>query len=452
MTDIHITVELLKAVRRGDLPPRVALELGWNHLLHLCPTCRDEVWAFEEELRDRPADSEAAFRLLPLVIKRHAADDAEKNEQAERDLRELLDLPQEQRLTKIRRANRRFRGVLLAHRLLNEAKRSMPEQPQTLHDLAEAAEQVFLRTPQERGDYDALARARAYQANGLRARGKLREADERMASARSLVRRENVTDTLVYAEVDWLEGVLRKDQRKFKEAEELLVRSATLFELAGEAIEAARPLLTLGAVYYNQQEMAQAIETTKSALTFLSPESDPRLYLCARFNLAKFFVESGRFAEGGALLQADAPLYQQFANPWTVLRRLWLQGRIAVAAGLFAEAEQNFLDVRAGFVAEGIGYDAALVSLDLALLYLRQNRTAAVRELAEEMREIFTAGDIHREATAALVLFQEAARRETLTAELIEDMAVYLKRARGNPESWSKLDAGETDADACQTA
>jgi hypothetical protein len=35
---------------------------------------------------------------------------------------------------------------------------------------------------------------------------------------------------------------------------------------------------------------------------------------------------------------------------------------------------------------------------------------------------------------AALVLFQEAARRETLTAELIEDMTVYLKRARGNPE------------------
>jgi hypothetical protein len=88
--------------------------------------------------------------------------------------------------------------------------------------------------------------------------------------------------------------------------------------------------------------------------------------------------------------------------------------------------------VRAGFIAEGIGYDAALVSLDLALLYLRQNRTAAVKDLAEEMREIFTAGDVHREATAALVLFQEAARRETLTAELIEEMAVCLKRARSS--------------------
>jgi hypothetical protein len=434
LTDIHITVELLKAVQRGDLLPHVVLELGWNHLLHLCPTCRDSVLAFQEETQDRLVDSEAAFRLLPLVIERHAADDAEKREQAERDLRELLELPQDQRLARIRRANRRFRGVLLAHRLLNEAKQFMPEKPQALYDLAEVAEQILLRSLEGRGYYDALARARAYQANALRARGKLRDADVRTASARSLVRRENVTSTLVYAEVDATEGVLRKDQRRFQEAEELLARSSALFELAGEAIEAARPLVVLGLAYYEQQEIARAIETTKTALTFLSPETDPRLYLCARFNLAKFFVESGRFAEGGALLQADALLYQQFANPWTVLRRLWLQGRIAVAAGLFAEAEQSFLDVRAGFVAEGIGYDAALVSLDLALLYLRQNRTAAVKELAEEMREIFTAGDIHREATAALVLFQEAANRETLTAELIEGMTVYLKRARGSAE------------------
>ncbi len=434
MTDIHITVELLKAVRRGDLPRHVVLELGWNHLLHLCPTCRDGISAFEEEIRDHPIGSEAAVRLLPLVIERHAADDAEKSQQAERDLRELLELPQERRLARIRRANRRFKGLQLAHRLLNEAKRFMPEQPQDLLELAEAAEQILLRTLESPGYYDALARARAYQANALRARGKLREANERMASARSLVRHKNVTDTLVYAEVDAHEGVLRKDQRRFQDAEELLVRSATLFELAGEPVEAARSLLTLGLMYYHQQKVAKAIETTQAALRSLDSESDPRLYLCARFNLALFFVDSARYEEGDALLRADVSLYQQFADPWTVLRQLWLRGRIAAAAGLPEEAERSFLDVRAGFISQGIGYDAAMVSLDLALLYLRQNRTDAVKELAEEMHEIFAAGDVHREATAALVLFQEAAHRETLTAELIEEMAVYLKRARENPE------------------
>jgi len=50
-----------------------------------------------------------------------------------------------------------------------------------------------------------------------------------------------VTDTRVYAEVDWFEGILRKDQRRFVEAEERLGRAALLFEVAGEKTEAARP-------------------------------------------------------------------------------------------------------------------------------------------------------------------------------------------------------------------
>jgi hypothetical protein len=48
---------------------------------------------------------------------------------------------------------------------------------------------------------------------------------------------------------------------------------------------------------------------------------------------------------------------------------------------------------------------------------------------------------VHREAVAALLLFQEAARREALTAELVEEMIVYLKRARGNPAM--RFHAGE---------
>ena len=124
--------------------------------------------------------------------------------------------------------------MTLAHLLVGEAKRHMPAEPQTVYELAETAETVLLRTPNAPGYYDALARAIAYKANALRSLGRLPEADERMRGARSLVRNEDVTDTLIYAEIDDLEGVLRKDQRRFKEAEELLSRAASLFELVGE--------------------------------------------------------------------------------------------------------------------------------------------------------------------------------------------------------------------------
>ena len=48
-------------------------------------------------------------------------------------------------------------------------------------------------------------------------------------------------------------------------------------------------------------------------------------------------------------------------------------------------------------------YDAAIVSMDLALLYLRQRRTAELKTLAKEMLPIFRSQDVHREAVAALV-------------------------------------------------
>lgn len=434
MSDMHITPELLEAVRRGDLQPHVVMAVGWDHLLHLCPICLAGVLAWETATRNQPVGSGAVLRVLPAVLQRHAVDQKEKERQAERDLRELLALSQKQRLSKIHGSSRRFRGLLLAHNLLNEAKERMPEQPQEMHDLAEAAEQVLLRTPDAPGYFDALARATAYRANALRAGGKVREADDRMTTARSLIRHQDVTAMLVYAEVDGIEGVLRKDQRRFKEAEDLLSRSAALFGLAGERREAARPLIVLGLLYFDRQETAKAIETTEAALASLHPEREPRLYLCGRFNLALFLVESGRYEAAAELLIADEPLYQDFADRWTALRKMWLAGKIAFAAGRLAEAAEAFLQVRSGFIDQGIGYDVAMVSLDLSLVYLRQNRAAEVKALAEEMHGVFAAEDVHREAMAALVLFQEAARREVLTAELIEEMAVFLKRARENPE------------------
>ncbi|MEA2601731.1 MAG: hypothetical protein QOF89_2723 [Acidobacteriota bacterium] len=96
-------------------------------------------------------------------------------------------------------------------------------------------------------------------------------------------------------------------------------------------------------------------------------------------------------------------------------------------------AERLFLETRDGFVRQGIGYDAAMVSLDLARVYLKEGRTADVQRLAGEMVAIFEAQEVHREATAALLLFQDAARREEVTAGLVRELALYLEAVRADP-------------------
>jgi len=168
-------------------------------------------------------------------------------------------------------------------------------------------------------------------------------------------------------------------------------------------------------------------------LAELSPAREPRLYLSGRYNLALFLVESGEPGQAEEILEVDADLYKRYPEPWLQLRLTGLRGKIAVTQGDFAAAEAAFLEMRDGFLQQGIGYDAAIVSMDLALLYLRQGRTAELKTLAKEMLPIFRAQDVHREAVAALVLFQEAAREEQVTAAFVRELAAYLDRARNDP-------------------
>ena len=80
-----------------------------------------------------------------------------------------------------------------------------------------------------------------------------------------------------------------------------------------------------------------------------------------------------------------------------------------------------------------MAHDSALASLDLAAIYLRQGRSAELKELAAQMLAIFHALRINREAIAALVLFQRAVEFERVTLGLMRDLAAYLKNSRHDP-------------------
>jgi tetratricopeptide (TPR) repeat protein len=177
----------------------------------------------------------------------------------------------------------------------------------------------------------------------------------------------------------------------------------------------------------------EAIRVIRRGLGLVDWEAEPRLTLMARHNLAWFLNECGRSAEALRQLQRFRHVYSEFDDPWTVLRFTWLSGRIAGGLGRFAEAEESLSEVRRRLLADGRGYDAALVTLDLANLYLQAGRSAEVKRLAGEMFHLFLAKDVHRQAAAALGVFQRAAELETVTPRLIRDIAAYLQRARRNP-------------------
>jgi hypothetical protein len=165
----------------------------------------------------------------------------------------------------------------------------------------------------------------------------------------------------------------------------------------------------------------------------VDPERDPRLVLCLRHNLMDNLATAGRFAEARDLLPDVEALCRASGSRLDEVRLRWIEGRIAAGLGDRAAARRLFDETRREFQARDMAFDAALVSLELAVLSIEEGKTPEVRELAEEMVEIFRARDVHREVLAALAVFQAAAGIDAATADLARDLAAYLTRARQDP-------------------
>jgi hypothetical protein len=213
LSDIHVTRELLRAVARGELAERAFAQIQAEHLANLCPVCREEIraWAAEQSA----ARSSHALKALPVVLGRHGPDLEARRRQAERDFEALLALPTAERRGRIDRARGRFRGPVLAERLLEESRRRTPADPEEGYQLADLARAVLHRSPDHPDAFGLVALASARMANARRAGGDLREAHELFGFVRHLVSHEAVTDPWVLGEIDHLEGSLRKDQRRF---------------------------------------------------------------------------------------------------------------------------------------------------------------------------------------------------------------------------------------------
>jgi tetratricopeptide (TPR) repeat protein len=441
MTDIHLSHDLLAAAAEGSLSPQTLRGIERQHLLSLCPHCRKTVEDFRKE-QQSGKDPAQALLLLPAYLKSIAPQMAKEESKARQDVRSLLALPPRDREARILRAKGRFRGDRFAKLLIQEVEQRIPGQPQEALQLAELAKLALRLSRLTEHGYAWMALATAHQANANRVLGDLHEANRLFDLVRWIIRENGVKESEALGRIDHLEGSLRMDQRRFNEAEELLVRAVMLYQVVGDSIGIARVLLTLGGLYFFQGHLFLAIETTQAALRGVNSKSQRRLYLYGRFNLARYLVEARDPNQAALLLAEDEARFAALPEPWTQLRLKWLKGKIALAQHDSVNGEALLIQAREGFVEQGVGYDAAMVSLeDLAPYYLSEGRTADVKRLAEEMFRIFQAQDVHREMVAALVLFQEAARREEITMKRVRALVLYMREARTEPAlrfSWPK--------------
>lgn len=403
------------------------------YLLASCPVCR-EAGGWLLELHQAQA-LPPVFGLIDAALARSRAE-------APQLLKELAALDPEARPAHLL-GNPRFVSWGLCELLVRESRRTAPESASEAVRLADLA--VHLADALQEGEpfeekwiYQLRSLSWAALGNAYKVQGDLASAERSFEMSDSWweAGAEGVGDALGYEPVLLvLKAPLRLSQRRFAEAIKLLEQAVDLY-LEGQPEHrdphlAGRTMISKATVFIEMGDSETAIETLKRADGLIDPEHDPRLVLCIRHNLADTLSKTGHHQEASALLPGLKELAATHGRATDLLRLDWVEGRIAAGLGDHDQARRLLTRVRQTFLDEDNAFDAALAALDLAISHLQEGKTAEVRDLADEMVTVFQSLQVSREPMAALLLFQEAARRETATAELAREVAAALTRARG---------------------
>lgn len=414
-------------------------EKAFRHLIW-CGYCRSRLLYLprrqEETETVQPGRYDRAFDEGRRALEEWEAVLAEERENAPGLFVELLERPAVER-DGLLAGDPRFHTWGVLELLVERSLEVGPHDPEHGEELGRLA--LYLAGRLDAARYgaerigDLRARSWAHVANARRIRSDLRGAEE--AFQRAWADLEKGTgDLLERAILLDLNASLRRDQRRFEEALTLLRRAVVIFLDLGERHLAGRSLVKVSTVLNFSGKPEEGIPVLTQAMDLIDADTEPRLLMCARHNLVFVLADAGRFQEAQRLYRETRSLYRSFPDAWTQNRRRWAKAKIAAGLGQPGQAEALFLAAREGFMAEGIPYDTALVSLELALLYAGQGRTAELKRLAAEMLPVFASRHIHREALAALAFFQQAVEAEQADAATVAKVVDFLRKAQFSPE------------------
>ncbi len=423
LVESHPDLEALARWLSGRMEHEEVLRTVVPHLLSSCPTCKRTAAQITRLL-----DEVGHWDEMVAVEAREAGD----------LLAELDRLPFDDQHHAVRE-----RGDLqtwgLCQLLLRRSRRAALEDPGRAVDAAELAVQIALQLGPAYDIawvLDLQARAYAHLGNARRVLGELRSAEDAFRLAENQRAASGTGNLRIEAELLGLKAALRRDQRRFGEALCLIDRAILIYRedrsacdshLAGRAyLEKAHALLEMG-------KPAQAIPHLRRAAAMITPEREPRLDLVLHHNLLGSLVQSDLLDEAEALLPTVRALARRLGSDLDLIRLSWHEAKLRSQRGQSDLAEQLLRKVQTQFLERRMGYDAALVCLDLAILFAQASRLGDLKELAMEVLPILEDRAIHREAIASLLLFQKACEEERLTLGLAHHLSNHLARERRLP-------------------
>jgi tetratricopeptide (TPR) repeat protein len=425
-----------------------------RHLLAGCAECQRRIRAsgWEEDRLERlltlPAaevdeptaraldfDYERAFAVADRAVAEFLATEHLGEQLPERTLDALLTelgfLPRSEQLRLIA-DDPRFARPRLVLRLIEQSHAARYHDPTAMVELADQARVVAGACSSEAaGGVRRLAdlRSLAWSQYGaaLRVVGKLGAAEKALAEAES--RRELGTgDPLLLAAVREKMAALHTHERRLDSALALAEEACQIYRDLGEGHDLASCMVLKANAYYLAGETESAVRLLNRAVPLIEQDRDPHLMLAALHNLVACYIDLER-PEDAILLRAEARhLYEDMDDDLIELRASWLDGQLLRALGRLANAEAALLRARQGFLEHNLPYPVAVLSLDLAAVYLKMGRIDETRRTVEEAIPIFRALGVGRDTLAALIQLRQLADHEQEAIGLIRTIASQLRR------------------------
>ncbi|HEX5720894.1 MAG TPA: hypothetical protein VF179_32360 [Thermoanaerobaculia bacterium] len=347
---------------------------------------------------------------------------------------ELRSLPKAEQKDQARH-NLRFKSKELAELLIESSHATRYRDVSEMLHLAELAQLVAETcTVEDTGSASKLAdlRGRAWGHVGisLRVSGRLQEAEEAITTAQRYLE-AGTGDPPLQARLFEQRSSLRKTQGRYPEAIELADEAAAIYLEIGQTHNHATALVHKALACHYAGFAEEAVAVLNHAIPLIDPEKNPHVLLAACHNLVFSYVALDQPEQALSLYFEARDLYKEFEDDILLLRAGWQEGQLLRDLGHLNAAETALLQARKGFVERNLAHEVAMVSLDLAWVYVKMGRIDSLKQTVAEAIPIFTALRVGREALAALLQLQHAAGQEQQALELIHMLNTRLAPLAG---------------------
>lgn len=369
----------------------------------------------------------------------HAFDVVVEHQQALREksgVERALDIYAQKGIAGLKENPRLLRGITAYRALLDLCQELRYEDPKRMVDAGLLA--VYSAdglSPHRFGAErvsDLRCRALIELSNAYRVADRLDDAERSLADAMKAFQ-AGTRDELLEARLSDVQASLLADRRRFKPAAEALDKVYAIYERRGDRHLAGRALISKGVYVGYGGAAEEAIRLLQEGLSLLDTERDPTLVYSAVHNQAAFLQGCGRLREARALLWKYPATAEVVGGRVNLLKIQWVTAVIDAGLGDLARAEQTLRDVKRGFEEAGLYYKAALVTLEMVTVLIRQGRHEEARDLVVEVLGVFKVLRIPREALGSLLLLEQAFEEQAATGAVAENILARLKRAEDEP-------------------